>query len=204
MSAKHIIVSSLAIFFVDHVANYVALNSESESRLCVCVYVCGECMCVFGSNVTKTGSVRRFEAAANKKLRLCQLLLPQLPYSCQNFTICACRDEKLKIVTQQIYKRKRWNCTCFRQTHWECQKTWRKFICGVVAIRIAYTICCCVHNHAIVAASADVTVRWLIGRISTRDGKVKRKTFLRISRDKKKTKKKIRANHYIVVTLLFD
>ena len=28
----HYIVSSLAIFFVDHVADYVALNSESESR----------------------------------------------------------------------------------------------------------------------------------------------------------------------------
>lgn len=32
LSAKRIIVSSLAIFFVDHVADYVALNSESESR----------------------------------------------------------------------------------------------------------------------------------------------------------------------------
>lgn len=32
LSAKRIIVSSLAIFFVDHVEDYVALNSESESR----------------------------------------------------------------------------------------------------------------------------------------------------------------------------
>lgn len=32
LSAKRIIVSPLAIFFVDHVADYVALNSESESR----------------------------------------------------------------------------------------------------------------------------------------------------------------------------
>lgn len=43
LSAKRIIVSSLAIFFVDHVADYVALNSESESRR----------VCDIGIGVTK-------------------------------------------------------------------------------------------------------------------------------------------------------
>lgn len=58
LSAKRIIVSSLAIFFVDHVADYVALNSESRD--------------MWNRNKRKREdpNVRRSEVTVNEKLQL--------------------------------------------------------------------------------------------------------------------------------------